>query len=76
MKTPTEKEKKKLVDKGKTLDPATVELRAIKVYGKKNYRSKLAEKLGGSPALYSNSFNGKGGFYKLYEINEHLKSIN
>jgi hypothetical protein len=71
----TEKEKKQLVDEGKKLDPEAVELKARKIYGKK-YREKLAEILGGTSALYSYAFSGKGSFYKLYEINEHLKSVN
>ena len=66
-------EKKKLVEKGKKLDPESVELKARKVYGKK-YRERLAEILGGTSPLYSYAFTGRAP-YKLYEINEHLKTV-
>lgn len=61
------------IEKGKKLDPNKVEAKAFQMYGKK-YRSILAEKLGGSSALYTYAFSGRAPS-KLLEIDKHLKTI-
>jgi len=63
------------IEKGKKLNPVEVELRAIKKYGRKEYRKELMKALGGSTALYTYAFSGRAPS-KLYEINEHLKNAN
>lgn len=62
------------IERGKLLNPREVEKKAFDVYGSK-YRGKLAEKLGGSSALYTYVFLHNNAPKKLYEINEHLKTV-
>lgn len=62
------------IEKGKLLDSAEIEKRAFNKYGPK-YRKKLAEKIGGSSALYTYVFLHNNAPKKLYEINEHLKTV-
>lgn len=62
----------KLIEKGKKLDPISVELEAIKKFGKKEYRSILAAKLQTSLQTISNAFSNKAPL-KLYEIKQLLK---
>lgn len=66
-------QKLKLAQKGKKLDAFSIELKARKIYGKK-YREELAKRLGGSTALFVYAFSNRAP-YKLYEIDQHLKSL-
>jgi len=63
-----------LAKKGKKLDPVKVEAAAMAKLGK-GYRNKLMAALGGSNVIYVYAFQGKAP-YKLWEIHQHLKSIN
>ena len=66
-------EKKKLVPKGKKLNPLKVKHRAEELLGGK-FQRKLAEDLQCSDSLISLAFKGKSPF-ALLRINEHLKGI-
>jgi len=63
-----------MIKRGKKLDPAKVEAKAFKIYGK-GYRSELEIELGGSSALYTYAFSSRAP-KKLFEIHQHLNSIN
>lgn len=67
-------DKYKLTPKGKKLDPHKVELKAIKVFGVKEYRKELAKIFDCSLMTISHAFNGKAA-YMLYAINKHLNLL-
>lgn len=70
----TLKEKKKLVPRGKKLNPLKVKHRAEEILGGK-FQKKLAGNLNCSESLISLAFKGKSP-YALFRINEYLKEIN
>lgn len=67
-------EKKKLVPKGKKLNPLKIKHKAEELLGNK-FQKKLAEKMDCSDSLISLAFKGKSP-YALFRISEYLKEIN
>ena len=68
------KEKRKLAQKGKKLNPPDIELLAIKKLGKKDYIRLLRDHFDCSAMTIHNAFNGYANS-NLFEINKYLKSI-
>ena len=70
----TLKEKKKLVAKGKKLDPIKIKYAAELAVGK-DFRKELAKQFDCSTVLITNAFSGKAPAL-LFRINQYIKALN